>query len=296
MRGFTHLLLACLALLALAAPASAVPQPFELRDGQVVITVTINGKQLPALLDTGAPESLIETDLARELGVLRSQKMRMGCSTHGAAGGSVACGSTNRKIVVDFGAGPISSRLRTYEAGHAFAAEGVRVVIGMDFLEALVVSLDFQRMAIDFQRSPDFTPPQGEPLKLTLTQGGWGRITLPVSVAGARANLLLDTAASSAMHLDSAFVARTPVLKVLPVSSRRISGIDGIRDHDAIVVPQVTLGGQAFESVRASSGSFRQFERGGNKMDGVVGIDLLKRFNLVMDFAGQRIWMTPNGS
>jgi hypothetical protein len=30
-------------------------------------------------------------------------------------------------------------------------------------------------------------------------------------------------------------------------------------------------------------------------MDGVVGVDLLKRFNLVIDFGGNRIWMTPNG-
>jgi hypothetical protein len=127
-----------------------------------------------------------------------------------------------------------------------------------------------------------------------MTQAGWLRSTMAVSLAGAQADLLLDTAASGAMHLDSAFVAQTPVLNALPVSSRRISGIDGIRDQDAIVVPQVTFGGLAFENVRASSGSFKQLEMGSTEMDGVVGVDLLKRFNLVIDFGGHRIWMTPH--
>jgi hypothetical protein len=291
MRGFTRLLLACLALLALAAPAWAAPQPFELREGQVVITVTLNGKQLPALLDTGASQSLIETDLARELGIRSRQ---IGGRTIGAAGGRVFYGMTLREVVVDFGAGPMSRRIGAYQAGHAFAADGVRLLIGMDFLDTLVVSLDFQRMTIDFQPSLGFAPPQGQSLKLTQT--GWFGSTLAINLAGAQAELLLDTAASGAMHLDSAFVARTPVLDALPVSSRRIVGIDGVRDHDAIVVPHLIFGGQAFENVRASSGSLGELRVRNAGMDGVVGVDLLKRFNLVIDFGGNRIWMTPNGS
>lgn len=284
-----RLVLTCLTLLTLLAlPAAADPRPFELRDGQVVITVTLRGKELPALLDTGATQSLIETDLARELGI-RVQKFNGG--TVGAGGARVAYGMTDRKVTIDIGAGSESRRIGTYEAGHNFAADGVRLLIGMDLLKDLAVSLDFQRMTIDLKSHSEFVPPQGAPLKLA--EAGWLRRTLAVKLAGAQASLLLDTAASSAVHLDSDFVDQSPVLKALPVSTRQISGFSGVRDVDAIIVPHVTLGGLAFENVRATSGSLAGLEHGSTDIDGVVGVALLKRFHVVIDFARDRVWMTP---
>lgn len=287
-----RLVLAFLALLTLLAPpAVADPRPFELREGQVVINVTIKGKQLPALLDTGATQSLIETDLARELGI-RVQKFNGG--TVGAGGARVNYGMTDRKVTIDIGAGPESRRIGTYEAGHAFAADGVRLLIGMDLLDDLAVTLDFQQMTIDLHSPSEFVPPQGAHFKLT--DAGWLRGTLVVGLAGAQANLLLDTAASSAIHLDSDFVDLSPVLKALPVSSRQISGFSGVREVDAIIVPHVTLGGLAFENVRATSGPLAGIEHGSTDIDGVVGVALLKRFQVVIDYARNRVWMTPNDS
>jgi hypothetical protein len=274
---------------ALASPALAEPRPFELRDGQVVIMVTIKDQKLPALLDTGATQSLIEVGLARELGI-RTQRINGG--TVGAAGGRIAYGFTRRDVAVDFGAGPISRRMGTYEAGNTFAAEGVRLLIGMDLLYALIVSLDFKNMTVEFQRPSRFTMPDGEPLKLM--RSGWLRPTLPVNLAGTPADLLLDTAASGSLHIDSSFVAATPELKALPISQLRIAGIDGVRDHDAIVVPMVMLAGRVFENIRASSASLERLEMGSTDIDGVVGVDLLKYFNLVIDFSGHRVWMTPH--
>src|SRR5690349_6149349 len=156
MRGLIQILL-LVSSLALALPAMAAPKPFELREGQVVIKVTLNGREVPALLDTGATRSLIATDLARELGI-RVQKFNGG--TVGTSGGRVGYGMTERKIAVDFGLGVVSKRLGIYDARHTFAADGVRFLIGMDFLYALVVSLDFERMTIDFQRSAEFSAPK----------------------------------------------------------------------------------------------------------------------------------------
>jgi gag-polyprotein putative aspartyl protease len=276
----------------LGSPASAEPRPFELRGGQVVITVTLQGREVPALLDTGATVSLIEVGLARELGI-RSQEI-WNAGTIGASGKRVRFGHTSRPVKVDVGAGVVTRRIGTYPTGNTFADDGVRLLIGMDFLDAMVLSLDFQTMTMDVQRSSTFKAPEGgEPL--AMTRNGWRRHILPVDLGGARAELLLDTAASGALHLDSAFVAQTSPLKALPVSSRRIAGIDGIHDHDAIVVPSVGLGGEVFDNVQASSGPLASL-RAADDMDGVVGVDLLKRFNLVIDFGRQRIWMTPNAN
>lgn len=268
-----------------ALPAQAEKRPFRLAGGQVVFDVTIKGRVVPALLDTGATRSLIEVGLAKELGI-RAQKVRGG-GTAGVTGARIAYGRT-QDVPVNIGAGQKWRSLGTYPADASFADKDVRVLIGMDMLSTLVLSLDFETMTIELQRSTAFTPPAREPLKLT--QSGWYRPTLSVELAGVQAELLLDTAASVALHLDAAFVAQTPVLKALPASRQSIAGVDGVRDHDAIVVPEIVFGAEAFADVRASSGSLAAL-RGSDTMDGVMGVGLLKHFIVVIDFGSNRVWM-----
>lgn len=287
MRGLLAGIGALIAAFTIALPAAAAARPFELRDGQVVITVTLKGRELPALLDTGATVSLIEVGLAKELGI-RVQKTSGG--TFGAAGDGVAYLRSERAVEIDFGAGPMRRHVGAYPTGNVFAADGVRILLGMDFLGAMAVSLDFQSMTVDFERSSSFAAPSGQPL--AMTNSGWRRPTLSVDISGVRAELLLDTAASGALHLDSSFVAGAPSLNKLPTSPTRIIAIDGIGDHDAIIVPHIAIGEHVFENVSASSASLGKLRAFGG-MDGLVGVDLLRRFNLVVDFGRHRIWMTP---
>lgn len=272
--------------LATAWPSAAETRPFRLAGGQVVFDVTIKGRTVPALMDTGATRSMIEVGLAQELGI-RWQKVGGG-RTVGVAGGRIDYGQTQR-VPVDIGAGQRWMYLGTFPTGANFADADVRLLIGMDILTDLVVSLDFEAMTVELQGLADFTPPEGEPLKLTQT--GWHRATLPVELAGARAELLIDTAASVALHLDAEFVARTPALKALPASRRMITGVDGVLEHDVIVAPEVTLGAERFVDVKASSGSLAAL-RIADAMDGVIGVDLLRQFNVVMDFGRNRVWLT----
>ena len=169
----------------------------------------------------------------------------------------------------------------------------MRVLIGMDMLDDLVVSLDFETMTMDLQRSTAVTRPESGGLKLT--RKGWHRPTLTVKLAGVSADLLIDTGASVALHLDASFVAQTPVLKALPVSRRSIVGVDGVRDHDAIVVPDLAFGVDRFVDVKASSGSLAAL-RGSDHMDGVMGVGLLKHFNVVLDFGRNEVWMRRHGA
>src|SRR5262249_48501857 len=104
-----------------------------------------------------------------------------------------------------------------------------------------------------------------------------------------------DTAASGSLHLDASFVAKAPALNTLPVSAHRIAGVDGIYEQQSIIVPRLTFGEAAFENVQASSSSLGMIGRF-DDMDGVAGVELMKRFNWVIDFGGDRVWMTPNAN
>lgn len=275
----------CLAALVAALPAYATPRTFQVLDGQVVITVTLNGRDLPALLDTGATRSLIDAAFAKDMGI-RSQ--RAGGGTIGASGKMIRFGYT-QGVTLDIGAGAKRRHLGTYEAAEPFAPDGVRILIGMDILDNMAVALDFQAMTIGIERAIGFAQPAGEPFKLTRSH--WMRPTLSVALGDTTAELLFDTAASGALHLNTDVVTRSPELSALPTTRRRITGIDGEHERDAIVIPSVGLGGQTFTNVRASVADMPLI--GKTDMQGIIGVDLMKRFHLVIDFARDLVWMTP---
>lgn len=279
-------------MLAAVLPAHAEKRPFRLAGGQVVFDITIKGKVVPALMDTGATRSLIEAGLAKELGIgLYRTGTHGNGGTTGVTGGRINFGQT-RRIPVDIGTGENWTYLGTYPEGVSFTDADVRVLIGMDMLNDLAVTLDFETMMMELQRSTAFTPPKGGGLKLA--RQGWYRPTLAVKLAGVSAELLIDTGASVALHLDASFVAQTPVLKALPVSRRSIVGVDGVRDHDAIVVPDLAFGAERFVDVKASSGSLAAL-RVSDDMDGVMGVGLLKHFNVVLDFGRNAVWLERFG-
>ncbi|RYG34052.1 MAG: hypothetical protein EON93_08655 [Burkholderiales bacterium] len=280
-----HICLCLAALMAAALPAEAAPRTFQLRDGQVVITVNLNGTDLPALLDTGATRSLIDVAFAKEIGI-RSQ--RIGGGTIGASGKVIRFGRT-QAVTLDIGAGKKRRHLGTYEAAEPFAPDGVHILIGMDVLDNMAVALDFQTMTIGIESAIGFKSPAGESFKLT--RSNWLRPTLSVTLGDMIAELLLDTAASGSLHLQTNVVANSPELSALPATRRLITGIDGEQERDSIIIPSVTLGGQTFTDVRASVGEMPFIGR--PSMQGVIGVDLMKRFHLVIDFAKDRVWMKP---
>ena len=281
---FVSVLLGLVALLS-AWDADAEPRAFKLIDGQVVITVTLNGRELPALLDTGATYSMIDADLAAELGI---RIRRQAGGTTGASEQQIPKNMT-QTVSLDIGAGMRRPKLYTYENGHAFAPDGVQVLIGMNLLNKLAITLDFRAMTIDMGPAAKLAPPIGQPL--ALKRAKMLRLTLPVAVGDNDVDVMLDTAASSALHLQRHVVEQSPALSALAISRRQVVGIDGMREFDAIVVPELALGGHTFRNVRATVAA-KPTDRA-IAVDGVVGVDLLRHFHVVFDFDRDKVWMTP---
>lgn len=274
----------CLVALMAALPADAAPRPFQLRDGQVVITINLNGRDLPALLDTGAQRSMIEASFAREMGI---SSQRVGGGTIGASGKIIRFGRTS-DVKIDVGAGIKRRKIGTYEAAEPFAPDDVHILIGMDLLFYTAVSLDFQAMTVDIQRATELKPPAGKPF--ALKQSGYRRPALNVMLGDTSVDLLLDTAASVPLHLQMTVVSRSPNLSALPTTRRRISGIDGEHEQDAIIIPTVTLADQTFTDVRATTASMSSRWTG---FDGIIGTSLMRRFHIVFDFDRDLVWITP---
>ena len=111
---------------------------------------------------------------------------------------------------------------------------------------------------------------------------------------GKAADVVLDTAATGSLHLTSRFVRDAGLITGRQTSTKRITGIDGSYERKAVVLPTVTIAGEPFGNVEATILSLGQVGRSSNPIDGVVGVNLLRQFNLIIDYGGNQVWLTPN--
>jgi hypothetical protein len=72
-----------------------------------------------------------------------------------------------------------------------------------------------------------------------------------------------------------------------------VAGIDGVSARPVATVPSLRFAGYAFENVPVTIGPASP---GISGADGVIGVDVLRRFNLVIDYGLNRMWLTPNGN
>lgn len=288
MRPRLFWLLALLAI-GLSPRAMATPQPFQLLEGQVVITVTVGGREMLALVDTGSRNSMIEAKLAGELGL--GTETPIGSGIVGASGKRIDHVLTDGVVeMVVFGK-TRTPLLAVFPSGSGFAAKDVRVLIGRDMLGRQAVTFDFEHMTIDLTPSAEFRPPEGAPLKLSDRSGG---PVLRIDVNGKAADVMLDTAATGSLHLTDSFAGKVGLLKGRQTSTKRITGIDGSREQTAVVLPTVIIAGEPFRNVEATISPFGWMARSRKPIDGVVGVGLLKQFNLTIDYGSNQVWLTPN--
>ncbi len=276
------------ALLALAmTPVGlAAPRPFRLADNQILFPVTIEGHETLALLDTAASGSLISDALANRLAIKHGRVL--GAGTVGVSGEHTRS-SITPEVKVGLADGiEVRRRLRVFDADAAFVSGGAEMIVGRDLLRDRVVAIDFDRRTIDIAVSREFEPPDAPPIFFS----SWYEPAIKVGIAGRNADLTIDTAASSALHLSGFFADDVPAIESLRTSETLVIGSDSASARPILSLPSLELASVTFENVPTTIGPRKATIVG----DGVIGIDLLKRFNLVIDFRRSRIWMAPNAN
>lgn len=113
-----------------------------------------------------------------------------------------------------------------------------------------------------------------------------GRVIVPVAVEGAgKQFFILDTAASSSV-ISSRLRGQ---LEVDPSGVRRdtVRGASGHTVMEKVLLPGVGIGGETFTDVDAvvtDISDFREYE--GRQVEGILGTDVLQRYDLEIDAAG----------
>ncbi|MDB5073707.1 MAG: hypothetical protein JWM87_4818 [Candidatus Eremiobacteraeota bacterium] len=262
-------------------------------DRHIYVRVTIAGRGLDFVLDTGASGIVLDAKTARDLG------LRL-YSEHS----NVVAGRTKfaRAIIPEMQTGPLAMRdvavsvvpLGWKEAGHVRVAG----LLGFDFLAQLGVTIDYENRRVTVVPSGAYAAPADPHTSALDARIGRGIPLVTASLDGAFAERVgIDTGGIGAFLLFDYFTRRNPAplpdIEALAGGTElSLAGVGGGFAASSALVSSFEVGGFRFRDVRGyrvvSEQSFSQ------DADGVIGEGLLRYFTLGLDYANERVYLTPN--
>jgi predicted aspartyl protease len=279
-----------LAALALLGPACAPKAqgaahaiPFQyLLERQIVFPITIDGKPAEAWLDSGAGATVVDAAFARKIGLSLGAPIR----AHGVAG-EVA---NVRLAKADLAAGDLVMPGRRVvvmdlSAVQRMVARPVQVLLGRDVFEQAVVDIDFASGRITLTPREAFVAPPAAPLPLK--RSGDLR-SVPITVAGVEMPAILDLGNAGGLLIDKEFADHYGLLAGRRLSTTLGVGADGAREEVQTTSDRLELGGVRLDGVPTTATPNLSSKAPAN-----IGLQVLSRFRLTIDFGGDRIWITP---
>jgi len=267
-----------LALLALAAPASA--EPLELFNNRPFVAITINGRAATALLDSAAEMTMLDDDFAAGLGLAATG----GATAHGSGAEAMqarfadhvairAAGAALDQRVAILDLGEVSSRL---------LGRNVDMLLGRELFDAARLRIDYAAGTIERF--------EGEPRGVRLPVGEHrGVPTFPAAVEGqAPVEAVFDTGNGGEVLIGRSYAERIGLAAPGRIVERSSGGgLGGARRRDIVILGTVTVAGRTFRDVRAA------IDPGATASDLNFGTSILRHFRITTDFANRSIWLEP---
>ena len=252
--------------------------------GLVTLRGTVNGAPVLALLDTGAPYTAIDAAFAQAHGVKLTRTVAAGRGQIDVYSGPVE----SMRI------GPITQlggRLAAINL--APMADLMKVpltmVLGADFLRSVAVEFDFDRSRLRIRRS-GVKGPDGITVPLSIL-GAANRFIISMKVGDVAINrVLIDTGINATLTVTTAVWKRLPLAGV-PVTSSQAFSLYGPEIWPLARFEGVAIGPAAIPGkidVLADPDGIL-----GAPVDGLIGMEALRVFNIFLDAKAQRMILSP---
>ncbi len=267
---------------ATTAPVNAAIAFDFVQDRQILFPITVNGRPAEAWLDSGASATVIDTAFARKLGLKLKGRVR----ARGVADpiGGVRLAHADLDVAhLQLNDRPVA--VMDLSAVSRVVQRPVQVILGREVFDEAVVEVDFAQRTIAFQPNRGFRPPPGAPLGLV--RSGDLR-SFVIAIAGAPVEAVFDLGNAGGLLVDRDF-AQGRGLLAGRVSTQLAVGADGARESAVTSLDRVEVAGVVLNGVPTAAVQGLASHAQAN-----VGLAILRRYHLTIDFAGDRMWLRPD--
>lgn len=274
--------------------------PFTLdNDNRIYVTAFVNGSDsLRFVVDTGASTIALNTRSPKLSGLIHEQET---ADNIGTTGTSQITLSRDNRIKV----GTVEYSRATCANISFGPADGWDGVLGLNALRAFNVEFNYDDRII-------YVYPKKEPLAVDSSyvmlpfdyRHDVPFVVLPIKIQGTeyRLSLEVDTGSDRVIDLTTQFTTRHNLLATSkPFATSHITSSDGgSAELKNVFFDEVTIGKYILPNVAGALSTTDGMTStiGGmdtmSDVDGIIGNNFLKRFNMFIDFSRNVIWLKPN--
>jgi predicted aspartyl protease len=263
-----------------AAPVGSAP--FTLLNGKMFVDVTVNGTPAQAFVDSGAEFTGLDQAFAKQAGVklglpviMRDiqglRRARRAQDVRFEVGGATV---VSPAVVTDF------SRLA------ANVQHPIDAVVGGNVFRAYVIEIDFEAQRLSLHDRTAFQPPADARLVPLAAENQ--QMAVPISIEGqGEIRALLDLGNNVPLIVSPGPARRLGLLKDRAVSTALMGAQGPTTVAQITTVKTVALAGEQFDNVPVL------VPQRSVALDANLGLPILQRFRLYLDFGGHRMWLGP---
>jgi hypothetical protein len=275
---------------------SSLKIPFELSNNLVLVQARVNDSApLWFILDTGASSTVIDSQLAKALGLKSSGRV---VSTGGAGTATALTFKGNSLKLPNIEAVNLTISGLSIDFFSAPFGRKIGGVLGNDVLKKLVVEIDYAAQVINLYEPESYQySGSGEVIPLTL-EGDLPFVRARVALAGRpviSGKFELDSGSTGAVMFNTPFVDRNRLLGSASKSSQtRMGGVGGSAVVFSGRLMAISLGRFQLENSVARFSRARRGDDASARYDGLIGGEIFRRFKVVFDLARRRMILEPN--
>jgi hypothetical protein len=270
--------------------------------GGVVVVQALVGNYpdtLQFILDTGSAGISLDTSTCLRLGIRMEPSDRIIKGLGSSKPVSFARNHALRLpgLTVD----SLDFHINDYELISQVYGIQVDGIIGYSLLNKFIVTIDYDTEDIIIYSKGNYTYPKGgQLLKPSLTQIPLISAPLKNAVRTINNRYYFDTGAGMCLLLSSQFVNDSSVLqgknrrRPKKMIQTEAQGLGGKMTMSLTTVPEFRIGNYSFRNVPTYIFDDKSNVTAYPFLGGMVGNDLLRRFNITLNYAKKEIYMVPN--
>lgn len=284
-----------------ARPATLITRfPFKQYYGGVVVVQAVlkgHADTLQFILDTGSAGISLDTGTCVRLGIELTPSDRV---VRGLGGSKQVSFARNRTLLLPgLQVDSLDFHVNDYELISQVYGLQIDGIIGFSLLSRYIVQIDYDTEHISIYTKGKFTYPRGGLLlkpSLTLIP----IITAPLRNGSAQrtTRYYFDTGAGMCLLLSHQFVKDSTILssrrRQRKVIQTEAQGLGGKMSMDITTIQEFRIGNYSFRNVPVYLFDDQNNITAYPFLGGMIGNDLLRRFNIFLNYGRKEIYMIPN--